>query len=156
MFSLNFNLSLFAWTVLMTFSQANLKGNVYKVSFFSAYSEQEMYTTNVSLSGVYCRFHLKFSLTWVVTWGYQTEWEYYTQPPSYFKSINSWCTFPRCPHFFLSTRYSRNAHYAIRIARFFLRWEIFQTQVVERVKTHIFYSITSLPPQKWCRLWDNM
>jgi hypothetical protein len=52
MISVNFNPSLFAWTVLVAFSQANLKGNVYKAAYFLAYNEQEMYTTNVPLSRV--------------------------------------------------------------------------------------------------------
>jgi len=40
------------------------------------------------------------------------------------------------------------------LGAFFLEWEIFQTKVVEKIKTHILCSITS--SRKWCRLWDNV
>ena len=39
-------------------------------------------------------------------------------------------------------------------AEFFLEWEMFQTQVVEKIKTHILRSITFSPES--CRLWDNV
>jgi hypothetical protein len=40
------------------------------------------------------------------------------------------------------------------LAEIFLEWEIFQTKVVEKIRTHILCSITfSL---KSCRLWDNV
>jgi hypothetical protein len=35
---------------------------------------------------------------------------------------------------------------------FFLEWEIFQTKVAEKIKTHILCSITFF--RKSCRLWD--
>jgi hypothetical protein len=40
------------------------------------------------------------------------------------------------------------------LAEFFLQWEMFQTKVVEKIKTHILCSITFL--RKSCRLWDNL
>jgi len=40
------------------------------------------------------------------------------------------------------------------LSHFFLEWEILQTKVVEKIKTHILYSLTSL--RKSCRLWDNV
>jgi hypothetical protein len=40
------------------------------------------------------------------------------------------------------------------LVEFFLEWEMFQTKVVEKIKTHILYSITF--SQKSCRLWDNV
>ena len=40
------------------------------------------------------------------------------------------------------------------VARFFLEWEMFQTKVVEKIKTHILCSIPFL--RKSYRLWDNV
>ena len=40
-------------------------------------------------------------------------------------------------------------------AHLFLEWEMFQTKAVEKIKTHIFYSITFFF-RKSCRLWDNV
>jgi hypothetical protein len=37
---------------------------------------------------------------------------------------------------------------------FFLEWQILQTKVVEKIKTHIFCSITFSP--KMAPLWDNV
>ena len=39
------------------------------------------------------------------------------------------------------------------LAKFFLEWEMLQTKVVERIKTHI---ACSYPPRKSCRLWHNV
>ena len=36
------------------------------------------------------------------------------------------------------------------------KWEMFQTKVVQEIKTHILSSVTSLPPQKIMPLWDNV
>ena len=36
----------------------------------------------------------------------------------------------------------------------FLKWEMFQTKVVKKVKTHILCSITFF--QKLCHLWDHV
>jgi hypothetical protein len=41
------------------------------------------------------------------------------------------------------------------LAQFFLEWEMFQTQVVEKIKTHILCSII-FSPRKSCILWDNV
>ena len=41
------------------------------------------------------------------------------------------------------------------LAEFFLEWRMFQTNVVEKDKTHILYSI-NIFPRKSCRLWDNV
>jgi hypothetical protein len=38
------------------------------------------------------------------------------------------------------------------LAHFFLEWELFQTKVVENIKTHILYSATFF--RKSCPLWD--
>ena len=40
------------------------------------------------------------------------------------------------------------------LARFFLEWETFQTEVVEETKTHVLRSVTFIP--KSYRLWDNV
>jgi hypothetical protein len=40
------------------------------------------------------------------------------------------------------------------LAEFFLEWEMFETKVVEKIKTHILCSIMFF--QKSCRLWDNV
>jgi hypothetical protein len=40
------------------------------------------------------------------------------------------------------------------LRKLFLRWDMFQTKVVEKVKTHIFWSITVF--RKSCRFWDNV
>jgi hypothetical protein len=40
------------------------------------------------------------------------------------------------------------------IAEFFLEWEMCQTKVVEKIKTHILCSIIFF--RKSCRLWDNV
>ena len=40
------------------------------------------------------------------------------------------------------------------LAQFFSEWEMFQTKVVEKIKTHILCSVTFF--RKSCRLWDNV
>ena len=40
------------------------------------------------------------------------------------------------------------------LAYFFLEWEIFQIDVVEKIKTHVLCPVTSF--QKPCTLWDNV
>jgi hypothetical protein len=40
------------------------------------------------------------------------------------------------------------------LAQFVLKWEMFQTEVVDKIKTHILCSISF--PRKSCRLWDNV
>jgi hypothetical protein len=40
------------------------------------------------------------------------------------------------------------------LAEFFLEWEMLQTKVVEKMKTHIFCSIIVF--RKLCHLWDNV
>ena len=35
-----------------------------------------------------------------------------------------------------------NIHFLPHLAHFFLEWEMFQTKVVEKIKTHILYSAT--------------
>ena len=40
------------------------------------------------------------------------------------------------------------------LAQFFLEWEMFQTKVVEKIKTHILCSVTFF--RKSYRLWDNV
>jgi hypothetical protein len=37
------------------------------------------------------------------------------------------------------------------LAQFFLEWKVFQTKVVEKIKTHVLYST-----RESCRLWDNV
>jgi len=45
-------------------------------------------------------------------------------------------------------------HFWSFLAHFSLEWEIFQTNVVEEMKTHILYSISCFG--KSSRLWDNL
>ena len=45
-------------------------------------------------------------------------------------------------------------HFWRYVAKFFLQWEMFQTNVVEKIKTHILYSATSF--QKSHHFWDNV
>jgi len=45
-------------------------------------------------------------------------------------------------------------HFWSYLAQFVLEWEMFQTKVVEKIKTHILCSITFF--LKSCRLWDNV
>jgi hypothetical protein len=40
------------------------------------------------------------------------------------------------------------------LGELFLKWEVFQTKVVEKIKTHILCLITFF--RKSCRLWDNV
>jgi hypothetical protein len=47
-----------------------------------------------------------------------------------------------------------NVHFWSHFAHFLLEWEMFQTKVVEKIKTHILFSVTFF--QKPCRLWDNV
>ena len=42
------------------------------------------------------------------------------------------------------------------LPKFFLKWELFQTKVVEKIKTHILLSTTSFFFRKSCRLWDKV
>ena len=47
-----------------------------------------------------------------------------------------------------------NIHFLSYLAQFFLEREMFQTKVVEEIKTHILRSETCF--RKPCRLWDNV
>jgi hypothetical protein len=40
------------------------------------------------------------------------------------------------------------------LAEFFLEWEMFQTKIVEKIRTHVLCSVTFFV--KLCRLWDNV
>ena len=41
------------------------------------------------------------------------------------------------------------------LVHFFLEWEMFRTNDVEKIKTHILYSVTFFF-RKSCRLWDDV
>jgi len=48
-------------------------------------------------------------------------------------------------------------HFWSYLALFFLEWEMFRKNVVEKIKTDILCSITSFFYfRKSCRLWDNV
>ena len=47
-------------------------------------------------------------------------------------------------------------HFWSYLAQFFIEWEMFQTNLVEKIKTHILCSVTFFPPRKSCRLWENV
>ena len=42
------------------------------------------------------------------------------------------------------------------LAEFFLEWKMFQTIVVEKIKTQVLYSVTFFSPRKSFRLWDSV
>ena len=48
-----------------------------------------------------------------------------------------------------------NIHFWSYVAQFFLEWEMFQTKVVEEIKTHILCWVFFFF-RKSCRLWDNV
>ena len=48
-----------------------------------------------------------------------------------------------------------NIHFWSYLAQFFLEWEIFQTKVLEKIKTHILCLVIFFL-QKSYRLWDNV
>ena len=52
------------------------------------------------------------------------------------------------------TLYAGQYTFLSYLAQLFLEWEMFQTKVVEDIKTHILCSVTF--SQKSCRLWDNV
>ena len=47
-------------------------------------------------------------------------------------------------------------HFWSYLFHFFLEWEMFQTKVAQKIKTHIFRSVTFFFFRKSCRLWNNM
>ena len=47
-----------------------------------------------------------------------------------------------------------NTHFWSYLIYFFSEWEMFQTNVVEQLKTHILGSVTFF--LKSCRLWDSV
>jgi len=46
------------------------------------------------------------------------------------------------------------AHLWLYHAQFFLEWEMFRTKAVDKIKTHIYCSVTF--SRKSYRLWDNV
>ena len=49
---------------------------------------------------------------------------------------------------------STSTHLGSYLTHFFLEWEMFQTKVVEKIKTHILCPVTFF--RKSTRLWDNV
>jgi hypothetical protein len=47
-----------------------------------------------------------------------------------------------------------NIHLSLFLSQFFLEWEMFQTKVIEKIKTHFMCS--NLFFGKSCNLWDNV
>ena len=45
-------------------------------------------------------------------------------------------------------------HFWSYLAQFFLEWAMFQTKIVEKIKTHTLCSTTLFFSEKSCRLWD--
>ena len=45
-------------------------------------------------------------------------------------------------------------HFRSCLSQFFVEWEMFETEIVEKIKTHILYSVTLF--RKSGRLWDNV
>ena len=48
-----------------------------------------------------------------------------------------------------------NIHFRSYLAQLFLKWKMFHTKVVEKLETHILFSIFFFF-RKLCRLWDNV
>jgi hypothetical protein len=85
-----------------------------------------------------------------------------TQLPldEFFKKFDIWVFFSQiCKKIQVSFKSDRNnttdIDFVWYFAEFFLEWEMFQTKAVEKIKTHILYSIT-LFLRKSCCLWDNV
>ena len=49
-----------------------------------------------------------------------------------------------------------NTQFLSYLAQFFLEWKMFQTKVVEKIKTQILCSVNFFFFRKSCRLWDNV
>jgi len=49
-----------------------------------------------------------------------------------------------------------NTDFQSYLAHFFLEWEMFQTKVIEKIKTHILYSGTIFFFKKSYISWDNV
>ena len=50
-----------------------------------------------------------------------------------------------------------NTHFLSYLARFFLEWVMFQTKVVEKIKTHILYSVTFFENRVFYEImWKNV
>jgi hypothetical protein len=49
-----------------------------------------------------------------------------------------------------------NKHVSLYSTQVFLEGEMFKTEVVEEIKTHVLCSVTSFSPRKSCYLWDNV
>ena len=47
-----------------------------------------------------------------------------------------------------------NIHFWPYLTQFFLEWEMFQTKVVDKIKTHILSSVTIF--RKSCFMWDKV
>jgi hypothetical protein len=47
-----------------------------------------------------------------------------------------------------------NTVFWLYLAHFFLEWDMFQKQAVEKIKAHILYSVTLF--LKSYRMWDNV
>ena len=43
---------------------------------------------------------------------------------------------------------NNTVYFLLRFAQFFLEWEIYQTYVIEKIKTHILCSITFFPENR--------
>ena len=48
-----------------------------------------------------------------------------------------------------------NLHFWSYLAEFFLEWKMFATTVVQKIKTHVLFSIPFFS-RKSCRLWDSV
>jgi hypothetical protein len=49
-----------------------------------------------------------------------------------------------------------NIFFLSYLAHFFLEWEPFQTQFIEKIETHFMFSNSPPPPRKSSRLWANV
>ena len=70
------------------------------------------------------------------------------------KSQGKWAIFIKIWQEWRVLHTKTDTHFWSYLAQFFLEWEMFQTKVVEKIKTHILFSVTFF--RKSCRLWDNV
>jgi len=49
-----------------------------------------------------------------------------------------------------------NTHFLLYLTQFFVEWEMFQTKVVEKIKTHVLYSVFFFNSAVYEKVWKNI